>query len=654
MFKLLSLISTILVVTSALPRLTTRQLVEYGNRIVGGEEIDISERPYQVALNFRGSQMCGGAIVNERTIVTAAHCAQYQSTGYSIRAGSNSQYEGGVVINVAQVINHPQYNKRTFDYDIAIMKLAEPLTFTDKIQPAKLAEPGFLVPDNEAVIVSGWGDLEYGTGNYPDLLPLPRQFSLSGNRIVGGVEVDITERPFQIALNFRGSQICGGAIVNADTIITAAHCSEYTTSGYSIRAGSTSQYEGGVVVNVVRVIVHPKYNKKTLDYDVAIMKLAEPLTFSDKIQPVELAAPGLVVPDNEIVVFYRNTILTAAHCTQYAASAYQIRAGSNSQYTGGQVIQASRVINHPNYNSQTFDYDVAIVKLVSPLTYTDRVKPIQLATSTTSILDGHYARVTGWGDLQSGSGTYPEFLRYIITLLSAALVAVSAAPQTFDTRIVGGEQIDISYVPYQILLMLNGRHTCGGAIVNEITILTAAHCTQNSASVYSVRAGSNSQYTGGQVIQANRVINHPQYNSRTFDNDVSIVKLVSGLTYNDRVQPVPLATPQTFIPDGAIARIAGWGDLQSGSGTYPEFLRYVDVPVVNQETCKRSYSTLTERMICAGLTGKSTCQGDSGGPLVYNGVHIGIVSHAVGCAFSGYPTVYSRTGALRSFIDQYV
>lgn len=42
-----------------------------------------------------------------------------------------------------------------------------------------------------------------------------------------------------------------------------------------------------------------------------------------------------------------------------------------------------------------------------------------------------------------------------------------------------------------------------------------------------------------------------------------------------------------------------------------------------------------------------------GGPLVYNGVHIGIVSHAVGCAFSGYPTVYSRTAELRSFIDQH-
>lgn len=93
---------------------------------------------------------------------------------------------------------------------------------------------------------------------------------------------------------------------------------------------------------------------------------------------------------------------------------------------------------------------------------------------------------------------------------------------------------------------------------------------------------------------------------------MSIVKLVSALTYNDRVQPVPLATPDYFIPDGGYARIAGWGDLQSGSGSYPEFLRYVDVPVVNQAECRRSYSHLTDRMICAGLTGKSTCQGDSG------------------------------------------
>ncbi|XP_063703817.1 trypsin-3-like [Culicoides brevitarsis] len=246
----------------------------------------------------------------------------------------------------------------------------------------------------------------------------------------------------------------------------------------------------------------------------------------------------------------------------------------------------------------------------------------------------------------------------LLALLSIGCAVVAAAPpKTFldNARIVGGNEIDIQYVPYQILLMLNMRHTCGGGIINEYTVITAAHCTQNPQhTAYAVRAGSNSQYTGGQVIGASRIINHPQYNPNTFDNDVAIVKLVSPLFFNERVQPVKLSDPSTFIPDGAYARIAGWGDLQSGSGQYPEFLRYVDVPITNQAECKRSYPGLTERMICAGLTGHSTCQGDSGGPLVYNGYHIGVVSHAVGCAFSGYPTVYSRTAQLRSFIDQYV
>lgn len=142
--------------------------------------------------------------------------------------------------------------------------------------------------------------------------------------------------------------------------------------------------------------------------------------------------------------------------------------------------------------------------------------------------------------------------------------------------------------------------------------MTAAHCTQNRPSSYQVRAGSNSQYTGGQVIQVSEIVNHPQYSPNTFNNDVAIVKLMNALTYNSYVQPVALADSNFFIPDGGYARIAGWGDLQSGSAQYPEFLRYVDVPIVNQQECKRSYSHLTERMICAGLTGKSTCQGDSG------------------------------------------
>jgi trypsin len=79
------------------------------------------------------------------------------------------------------------------------------------------------------------------------------------------------------------------------------------------------------------------------------------------------------------------------------------------------------------------------------------------------------------------------------------------------------------------------------------------------------------------------------------------------------------------------------------------------VPVVSRATCRNNYSAagITDRMFCAGLSagGKDSCQGDSGGPIVNsNKVLIGIVSFGDGCALPGKPGVYSRVGALSSFI----
>lgn len=149
----------------------------------------------------------------------------------------------------------------------------------------------------------------------------------------------------------------------------------------------------------------------------------------------------------------------------------------------------------------------------------------------------------------------------IFLILCVVVASTFGATRPYNPRIVGGEEIDICKVPYQILLMINYRHTCGGAIVNENTVITAAHCTQNAASNYQIRAGSSSQHEGGQVIQVSQIYNHPEYSRNTFDNDVAIVKLERRLTIGPCVQPVVLAGKGFYVPDNGIARIAGWGDL---------------------------------------------------------------------------------------------
>lgn len=242
-----------------------------------------------------------------------------------------------------------------------------------------------------------------------------------------------------------------------------------------------------------------------------------------------------------------------------------------------------------------------------------------------------------------------------VTCVILAAVSASSLNDFYNprNRIVGGVEVDITERPFQLALNVYGGQMCGATIVNADTIVTAAHCSGYSTSAYSIRAGSTSQYQGGVEVDVKQVIIHPRYNANTFDNDIAVMKLVNPLTFSDKIQPAKLADKGFVIPDGDMVTVSGWGDLASGGGSYPENLRAVDVPVVNQNVCDSAYGGITARMICAGIKSKDSCQGDSGGPLTYRGVHVGVVSFGYGCAFEGYPGVYSRTSELRDFVDQH-
>lgn len=245
-----------------------------------------------------------------------------------------------------------------------------------------------------------------------------------------------------------------------------------------------------------------------------------------------------------------------------------------------------------------------------------------------------------------------------LTFAISSLVLVATNPISSDSsggRIVGGQPIPIEQVPYMVSVQRDDKHYCGGVIANEVTIFTAAHCIGWELNRYSVRAGSSSSVTGGQVRQVIRKFQHFDYDVFTFDYDIGVLKLDEPLVFGVAVQPVKFAERRDPIPVGEIALITGWGTEEFGNATYPEMLRGVELPVLSENQCWAAYRHVTSRMLCAGgEEGKDSCQADSGGPLVVNGVHIGIASHGKDCALEGFPGVYTRTAAVRDFIDEWM
>lgn len=120
---------------------------------------------------------------------------------------------------------------------------------------------------------------------------------------------------------------------------------------------------------------------------------------------------------------------------------------------------------------------------------------------------------------------------------------------------------------------------------------------------------------GGTVFEVDKIVKHPLYNSAITDFDYTLVKLKKTITFNDRQQPIKLASAGKAIADGTAVLTSGFGDTKQ-TLEQSEFLRSVIVKIVGHTACKTLYAvkpeyTITDNMLCGAVTGggKDSCQG---------------------------------------------
>ncbi|XP_055913269.1 hypodermin-A-like [Eupeodes corollae] len=218
-----------------------------------------------------------------------------------------------------------------------------------------------------------------------------------------------------------------------------------------------------------------------------------------------------------------------------------------------------------------------------------------------------------------------------------------------EDRIVNGKTASISEYPYQVSIQKYNSHFCGGSILKEDLILTAAHCLvdviqKDEVDTITVRAGSSHWDEGGVVKNAEWISIHPDYQPQPMVYDVGLVKTIGSFVFSSLIKPIALtrALPPLYEP----VVVTGWGQLSESETNLPKTLQAVELEFLTPEKCRSPHfgyaSAIMTSMICADGPYKDSCQGDSGGPLVEvdTNVQIGVVSWGLGCAKRGFPGIY--------------
>lgn len=270
--------------------------------------------------------------------------------------------------------------------------------------------------------------------------------------------------------------------------------------------------------------------------------------------------------------------------------------------------------------------------------------------------------------------------------------SISLDFQKIKPRIVNGSDASIENNGWQVaILRKNGdfsdsiweRQFCGGSIISETWILTAAHCvTGRNPKGLMVGAGASTLSTSnllwdenGQLVSVKSILIHPKYNSQSFENDIALLKIskplrfeggeISGISLrplNKVLLPSSGATNWWAKP-GTEAKISGWGSVDPLGESYPSTLQearvqIIDTPGVN--SCGNWAEFESQTMVCAyGIDGElisDSCFADSGGPLTVNKngktFILGIVSFGnEECADVNFPGVYTRVSAFSKWIE---
>ncbi|XP_065376314.1 chymotrypsin-like elastase family member 2A [Macaca fascicularis] len=484
------------------------------------------------------------------------------------------------------------------------------------------------------------GALSCGVPTYPP----------SVTRVVGGEEATPNSWPWQVSLQYTSNgnwyHTCGGTLIANNWVLTVVHCISSSRT-YRVVLGRHNLHiaeSGSLAVSVSKTVVHPKWNSSDVSkgYDIALLKLANPVSLTDKIQLACLPPAGTIRPNNY-------------PCYVTGWGYLQTNGPASDVLQQGRLLVVDcATCSNPDWWGRT-------------------VKTSMICAGG----DGVIASCYGARHQQLHLQLLPQALLLHTGLQLHRLdqFALSCGVPTYPpsvTRVVGGEEATPNSWPWQVSVLYNSNgnwyHICGGTLIANNWVLTAAHCISDNRT-YGVALGRHNLYiaeSGSLAVSVSKTVVHPKWNSSDVSKgcDIALLKLANPVSLTDKIQLACLPPAGATLPNNYPCYVTGWGYLHT-NGPASDVLQQGLLLVVDYDTCSSPdwWGSIVKRcMICAGGDGvTSSCYGDSGGPLNCQAadgrweVH-GIVSFgsSLGCNYPQKPSVFTRVSKYIDWINSVI
>ncbi|GAB6041449.1 serine protease [Endothiovibrio diazotrophicus] len=233
-------------------------------------------------------------------------------------------------------------------------------------------------------------------------------------------------------------------------------------------------------------------------------------------------------------------------------------------------------------------------------------------------------------------------------------------PVPVKGKILGGEYAKWKDHKWQVALLVSWisdparAQFCGGSIIGESWVVTAAHCVSDDMhpADLNVLSGTDTLGNGGERLNVLEIFTHQNYDDLPYNNDIALLH-VDGKLKGEAIALASAADEANLGRSVSSLTISGWGITETGQTS--KRLKRVSVPYVSRRKCNSPpsyHGNITDTMICAGHDEgrQDSCQGDSGGPAVADRKLYGIVSWGEGCAEPFKYGVYTNVAKLSGWV----